>query len=363
MAAQSKFRIFFLLLVVLGAVLLYVNIEVLSFFTPKYFTKANIFLKTRYPSNEYDWKPQSQNESGTKPNAGLNQHIWYLKATSIDFLCNIPVFPKAPDQRLLIKGLNVSFKHEVQYAERLFGFLLPSQSGRYKFSISSADSSELWLSSDSKVGNAKLIAYAGEKMDSRKANQNLGSISEGIELCSGRKYFIEALHIGQSKGSFISVQWKQPGATTFISIGEELLLPFFHNDFNLKNTFYDFEIPNAASCANSTKQNPFLLEKHTPHSSQDIFAKVLPNCNLPNLREIRKLERKEIKLKRHYSIHRKYYKSIFVYPYELVNMVGSNSDYKTRPHPAWNHNNMLSKERTLDIVEMLLNMTRERLET
>ncbi|KXJ17581.1 hypothetical protein AC249_AIPGENE24433 [Exaiptasia diaphana] len=288
MTRHSKpYITFFVLLVVLVAIILFINLKLVTVVKTRYYIKASD------PSNELEEKPENQ----------------------------------------------TSRKELMKLAEP----------------------SELWLSFDDQVENAKLIADAGEKKKPRKENQNPGPISEEIELRSGKKYFIEVLHIGQRKGSYLSVKLKSPGNEAFLNIEKEVLLPFFQNDFDLKNAFYDIEIPSVASCVNSTKENPFLLEKHTSYSSHEIFAGILPNCDLPNPSESRKLERKTIKLQRHHSIHRKYYTSIFVYPYDMVNRVGSNSDYKTRPLPAWNHDNMLNKTSATNIVELLLNRTRKRL--
>ena len=348
---------FLLLLLILGVALFSINFKLISSATKKYQIKAS------EANVEDEWRVQWL-KHGSKSN-GLNQHIWNLTATSIDFLCNIPLFPRAPDKRFIIKKLNISSSIKEKYAERFFGFLYPARSGRYKFAIASSEISELWLSFDDKSENAKLITYAGEKLGEEKTNTTNAHqflVSEGIELNSGKKYFIEALHIGQTAVRYVSVQWKPPGNfTTFITIGEEFLSPFFHNDFDPKNAFYDFEIPPVVSCVSSTKENPFLLEKHTLYSSHQIFAEVLPNCHLPDLSETLRLERKDIQLNPYESIEPKYFKGVLIYPYDLVNTVGISSHFvNTTDHVGWNHDNMLKKDSVESIVGMFLNRTKEK---
>lgn len=360
---QLSKRYFLILLLVLGGTLFFIDLKLISSVTTRYLLKATIYLETSSSSLEHERKVQ-WSKNGSSP-AGLNHHIWYLQPRSIDFLCNIPLFPNAPDKRLIIKRLNYfSSSGKGNYTERVFGFLRPSRSGRYKFSISSAEALELWLSIDDVSENVKLIACVDGKKALERRNRRSchnRTFSEEIELKSGKKYFIEVLHLTRDNMTSFSLQWKTPGNPIFVDIGEKFLLPFFHNDYDLNNAFYDIEIPTVVSCANSTKENPFLLEKHTRYSNHQIFADVLPDCQFPNLRETLKRKRKDIKLKPYDSIHIKYFHPILVYPYDLVNRVGSSSHFGGQNSPAWNNNNMLKKDSAANIVEMFLNKTKERL--
>lgn len=85
----------------------------------------------------------SENSTGS-----LNAHMWHgICGWNVDILRNWPHFPYFPDKRSFVsefrktQGLNMK-----NNGERIFGFFHPQVSGRYKFAITSDDTSELLLS-------------------------------------------------------------------------------------------------------------------------------------------------------------------------------------------------------------------------
>ncbi|MBN2640832.1 MAG: hypothetical protein JXR78_04220 [Victivallales bacterium] len=94
-----------------------------------------------------------------------------------------------------------------KYAQRVFGFLIPEESGEYIFWIASDDSSELMLSSDDSPANAKRIARVDSWTPQRKWNKYPVQKSQTIRLEAGKKYYIEAIMYEGSGGDNLAVAW------------------------------------------------------------------------------------------------------------------------------------------------------------
>jgi len=98
------------------------------------------------------------------------------------------------------------------YAQRLYGFLLPAVTGEYSFYISADDHGSLLLSSDESEANAKIIARSGSWPKFRNYTQYPSQTSKKIRLEKGKKYYIEAAMMNTNGPGYISVAWKIPGS-------------------------------------------------------------------------------------------------------------------------------------------------------
>jgi len=286
---------------------------------------------------------------------GLNHHVWEVYASSIDFLCDIPLFPKAPDSRKTTNSLELNgTQTELKYAERIFGFLSPLKSGKYKFAISSDESSELWINADR--NGSQLIAYVGERGESARTERNNfttfpSQISKVVKLKSGMTYFIEILHIARGNSSHLTVQWKEPGKTHFSPINKEFLIPYISQDFNLFNVFYDIEIPLVKSCQYSRKANKFLYEEQTIYISHSTFSSVLPSCQFDNPRERLRRQRSNINLRNYESLTEKYFKKTFVYTSKPINK--NVYDYGQLSSVPWWGNVQLNEKEAKEIANLV----------
>jgi hypothetical protein len=262
---------------------------------------------------------------------GLNQHMWLdVCSPSIDFLCNVPLYPKAPNRRTIINATDFSWPSNEKYGERVFGFLRPPTTGSYVFAISSNNSSELWLSTDERSENSILIANVGEKRQDDAWTHKYDywkyptQISKGIELVADKKYYIEIIHVQGGFDNHFVVQWKTDSfGGNFSDIKEDYLLPYLIDD----NSGYDVLIPNCKSCNTLTKENPFLLENHLTYAEHDEFIKVLPNFHLKyNKRDLDRsnLSKEYDSLLKHYQKTKVYpvepkHKNIYAWPGDLSN--------------------------------------------
>ena len=104
-----------------------------------------------------------------------------------------------------------------RYGWQILGYLLPPETGDYRFFLASDDNSELYLSTDHSPANAVRIAnesswrgvrnYPGFYSDNGRDE----SVSKSISLVGGRRYYIEAFAKEGGGGDNLAVAWQLPG--------------------------------------------------------------------------------------------------------------------------------------------------------
>ena len=150
----------------------------------------------------------------------LNVHTWQgICGPYVEQLRHSPLFPRFPFVRKFLDQFK-SHQEGSDFGERIFGFIHPEKQGFHEFAITSDDTSELWLSTDSNPKKSRLIAAVysanGAAWTTPYNYKKFPiQVSRKIALKSSRKYYIEALH-KQSKGrSHVQIFWKEPDAKTF----------------------------------------------------------------------------------------------------------------------------------------------------
>ena len=104
-----------------------------------------------------------------------------------------------------------------RYGWQILGYLLPPETGLYRFFLAADDNSELYLSTDHTPANAVRIAaesswrgvrdYPNFHSDSNRDE----SVSKAVSLVAGRRYFIEAIAKESGGGDNLAVAWQMPG--------------------------------------------------------------------------------------------------------------------------------------------------------
>ena len=265
---------------------------------------------------------------------GLNAHMWdgsCLK--TIENLCKFPLFPKAPNQRQRVNyHLEVSRK-ERNFGQRLFGFVEPPETGKYKFAIASDDSSELWLSSDHRWQNSKLIASVGTKKNETawiSMRENFlkfsSQISAEVLLQQGQKYYIEVLHVDAGGENFVQAAWQFPMTMSphFVNINVRFLRPYLE-DFSLNSMQpYDHRIPYSPSCRKVpriSKNKDFIVDRR-PYLEHEAVKLALPACDYEPSYLV-----KDTKLKKWEAY---YWKTIHTKAWPLSKIPGDNISYHIR---------------------------------
>jgi hypothetical protein len=137
-----------------------------------------------------------------------------IPGTEINDLTSNVNYPNKPTVRVLLTTLEWQTNIGDNYGVRIRGYVHPVTDGDYTFWIASADSSELWLSTDADPCHISKIAYVSGWTDQYQWDKYPQQQSAPISIVGGNKRYIEVLYKAGS-GSFdnLAVAWERPGAS------------------------------------------------------------------------------------------------------------------------------------------------------
>ncbi len=146
---------------------------------------------------------------------GVLREVWDgISGTTLADLINHESFPDRPSSiNRLADFLEAPQNIGDNYGQRLSGYLVPPQSGNYRFWIASDDDSELRLSSDQNPANAVVIASVSTWTDPRQWDKFPSQRSARIPLVAGQRYYFEALMKEGAGDDHLAIRWQLPDAT------------------------------------------------------------------------------------------------------------------------------------------------------
>jgi hypothetical protein len=149
---------------------------------------------------------------------GISKKIvrqWWtsISGTAVNALTGSPDYPNNPTGTEVLDLFEGPTDWADNYGTRMYGWLIPPQSGDYTFWIAGDDASELWLSTDAEPANAAVIARVASWTNSQEWGKEAGQKSAAVKLQAGSKYFIQALQKEGTGGDNIAVSWQGPGIT------------------------------------------------------------------------------------------------------------------------------------------------------
>ncbi|MDP6636269.1 MAG: lamin tail domain-containing protein [Phycisphaerae bacterium] len=118
-------------------------------------------------------------------------------------------YPDNPARRIYETAFEAPQNWANTYGTRMRGYIHPTVSGMYTFSIASNDSSDLYLSTDTDPANATKIAYVSGSTGWRNWTAQSGQQSDPVFLSAGLTYYIEAIHKENSGDDHLAVVWKR----------------------------------------------------------------------------------------------------------------------------------------------------------
>ncbi len=135
-------------------------------------------------------------------------------------------YPDRPDRTVQVRRFELSEDVGDNYGVRIRGFLVPSASGAYTFSVVADDAAQLWLSTDDTPANARrLVSYetwVPKGLWTARGDQQ----SPACELVAGRRYFIEAFLKENNGHDYLAVAWKGPVSDKYAVINSAFLQPW-----------------------------------------------------------------------------------------------------------------------------------------
>jgi hypothetical protein len=138
-----------------------------------------------------------------------------ITGTLITDLYNNAAFPNSPSSTQTLTNATLSGPSGIadNFGGRLSAVICAPQTGNYTFWISSDDSSELRLSTDSSPSNVMAIASVNGWTNVNTWNTYSSQQSAQISLVAGKAYYIEANYKEGTGGDHVEVGWQLPDST------------------------------------------------------------------------------------------------------------------------------------------------------
>ncbi|MES2661072.1 MAG: PA14 domain-containing protein [Verrucomicrobiota bacterium] len=157
----------------------------------------------------------------------LKREVWTgITGTTVSSLTSAASFTTG---KPTARGVLTTFESPTSYAdnfgERVTGYLVPPETGNYKFWIAANDSAELWLSTDSNPANRMKIGFNTAVTAARTWTTFATQESGWLTLTAGQRYHIEVLHKEGTLVDHMAVAWQGPSFSRQIIDGRFLEYP------------------------------------------------------------------------------------------------------------------------------------------
>ena len=150
-----------------------------------------------------------------------------LPGNAISDLTNATIYPNNPTLTNFVTDFfEAPTDVDEAYGQRMHGYIAPPLTGNYTFWIASDDNGQLWLSTDDKPANRRLIATVNGWTSPREWGKEVNQQSVAIRLEAGRAYYVAALQKEGTGGDNLAVRWLRPDGLDEGPIPATYLMPF-----------------------------------------------------------------------------------------------------------------------------------------
>jgi hypothetical protein len=132
-----------------------------------------------------------------------------------------PDYPDRPSGREHLTRFEVPSNGDVNFGDRIYGYLHPPKTGSYAFFITDDNAGSMFLSRDENPDHKTVIGYSEGEGPGKWATTSLQSLT----LEAGHLYYIEAVRKAGKGQNHLAVAWQIPGGQREIISGE-FLSPF-----------------------------------------------------------------------------------------------------------------------------------------
>lgn len=147
------------------------------------------------------------------PDGQLIREYWnninFLYSPSISFLTSNSRFPSSPSRRDILTEFRSSNQGD-RYGERIVGYIVPKETGRYTFYLTGDDNTEFYLSTNENPTNKRRRCRVSGFTGETQFNKYSGQKSASITLQAGKYYYCEVLHVEGNGADHFGVFWQTP---------------------------------------------------------------------------------------------------------------------------------------------------------
>ena len=158
------------------------------------------------------------------PQGLLCEYYEGIPEQPIRALLSAPTFPGRPSRTVQIRRFELQDNNGDDYGVRVRGYLVPTQSGKYRFAVCVDDSAEFWLSTDDTPTNLRKLITLDSLVETWDYRTDL--LSEACELVAGKRYYVEALMKEGNGFDYLRVGWAVPGSDQPVIIDAPFLRPW-----------------------------------------------------------------------------------------------------------------------------------------
>lgn len=159
----------------------------------------------------------------------LRQEVWTnLSGNTLNLLTSQARYPKRPDLLRTITAFDSGQDYADNYGSRIRAYLTPTNSGSFRFYVSSDDNSQLSYSTTTNPATATVVASLngdGNWSSYLQWDKFASQIAAPVSLTAGQKYYLDAVHKEGSGGDHVAVGWTIPGVTGTNVMAASFLTP------------------------------------------------------------------------------------------------------------------------------------------
>ena len=198
-----------------------VNVTNLTAGTVYYF-RAYSRLGTVWSSGvEVNGIPNAVTPPACGPDGQLIHQFWdninALSTPSIGYLTIDSRYPNNPTTTNILTEFRTSNLGD-KYGNRVTGYIVPKETGKYTFYITGDDNTEFYLSTNESASNKKRRCRISGLTGETEYNKYKSQKSSSITLEAGKYYYCELLHVEGTGADHFGVHWQTPSNSTITLI-------------------------------------------------------------------------------------------------------------------------------------------------
>ena len=183
--------------------------------------EATVEADTSQPEPETT-KPEPVAQS-TRSSGIINAEVWKeVPGKDIDAFVKTPQFKNDAPEIVALDRLAFPRGSGDSYGVRIRGYLVPPESGDYRFFISADDRGVLSLSTDDDPANKIVVAYTPDWTGAEVYDKYPEQATGPLALEAGERYYFEVLYKQADGKDNLFVAWERPGGVREIISAENL---------------------------------------------------------------------------------------------------------------------------------------------